>query len=972
MRKYEPEKIEHKWQQRWAEAGVFRSRPDRSRTRFFVTVAWPYPSGPMHVGHARTYTVPDVIVRYKRMRGFNCLFPMGWHLTGSPIVGAIKRIQGGDSGYIATLRDKYGLSPEEIERLKDPMSFARFWISESRLGYKLSMSALGYGIDWDRECTSLDPHFSRMVEWQYGRLRDRGLVTIGSHPVKFCPRDMNAVTDHDLLEGEGVGISEFVLIKYRLEDGSLCLPASTLRPETIFGVTNIWLHPDAIYAEIETGGERWVVSEQAIEKLTNQGRELRVLRSLKGRELIGKKVVVPVTGAVVPILPAVFVKPDHTTGVVGSVPAHAPFDLVALQDLQRSDSEMRSFGLDPEMVRSLSPIEMIEVEGGGESAEELVRELGVRDQRDLRKLDEATQRIYKLEFNKGRMAANTGPYKGTRVSRAKEEVKRELMSRGDAELMYEFSDLPVICRCGSPCVVRVVRDQWFIRYSDPAWKEEAREALESMELVPPETRTYFLNVVDWLHDWPCTRRVGMGTRLPWDSTGWVIESLSDSTIYMAYYTLVPWMKRVKPEQLDPPVFDYVFRGEGSPADVASRTGIPIEILEGMRNEFTYWYPQNYRVSANELIPNHLTFMIFHHLATMPRELCPRGIVSLGLGVLEGQRMSSSRGVVFAVSDAVDRFGADVTRFYLMYMCEPWQDFDWRGAQAEAHRHQLERFFTLAQELMEPGSSRESPVDRWLLSRLSHHVAATGQAYEGFQTRRALQHSFFLLQQEVRWYLRRGGANRELLRKLLDSWLRLLAPIIPHICEELWEMLGARGFIADAPFPTPDESLRDEGVEFREDVLKGVAEDVWEILKVTRIVPRRVFLYLAPPWKWAIYRIALDMAARGTPAVGELIKAALKAPEARGHEREVPPVAQKALAEVGRLPEGERRLRALPLDERALMEEVRELLARELGCEVLVCSAEAPDRHDPQNKARNAFPLRPAIFIEGSGSSDGTP
>lgn len=964
MREYDPRAIEQKWQHRWVEAGVFNSRPDPSRRKFFITVAWPYPSGPMHVGHARTYTVPDVISRFKRMKGYNCLFPMGWHLTGSPIVGATKRIAGRDEKYLKTLHEKYGLSPQQIDALKDPMSFARFWISESPMGYKRSMNSLGFGIAWERECTSLDPHFSKLVEWQYRRLRERGLVATGSHPVKFCPRDNNAVTDHDLLEGEGVGINEFVLIKYRLEGGSLVFPAATLRPETIFGVTNIWLHPGAAYVEIETGGERWIVSERAAEKLSHQEKEVRVVRSVKPRDFIGKKVVVPRTGVTVPILPAEFVQADHTTGVVGSVPAHAPFDLVALADLQRDEERMRSFGLNPEEVRRIRPIRIIELEDGGESTEELVRRLGVRDQGDAKKLDEATQRIYKLEFNRGKMASNTGPWRGMRVSIAKDGVRQELLSTGDADIMYEFSDMPVICRCGNPCVVKVVKDQWFIRYSDPAWKEEVRAALERMELIPPETRTYFLNVVEWLHDWPCTRRVGMGTRLPWDATGWIIESLSDSTIYMAYYTFVPWMRKVRPEQLDDSVFDYIFWGTGEPSAISEKTGIPSELLTRMRDEFTYWYPQDYRVSANELIPNHLTFMIFHHLATMPKEFCPRGIVSLGLGVLEGQRMSSSRGIVFAVSDAVEKYGADVTRFYLMYMCEPWQDFNWRGAQAEAHKRQLERFFSMAQEIMAIEDSRESPVDGWMLSRLQHHVAAAGEALEEFQTRKALQHSFFLLQQDVRWYLRRGGSNREVLRKVLDAWLRLLAPIVPHICEELWEMLGGRGFIADAPFPSPDESLRDRMAEFREEVVKRVAEDVGEILKVTGISPKRVVLYSAPSWKWAIHKRALEMAREGRLSVSELIKSVLRMPELREREREVAPVCQKLAIGFGRLPPEELEQLTLPIDEPALMEDIRTFLARDLGCEVLHFPAEAPDRYDPQGKARQAMPLRPAIYIEG--------
>lgn len=966
MREYDHKAIEKKWQARWAEAGVFTARPDPKRQRFFITVAWPYPSGPMHVGHGRTYTVPDVIARYKRMKGFNCLFPMGWHLTGSPIVGATQRIRDREETYLKILTERYGIPPEQFDKMKEPMQFADYWINQSRMGYKPSMNALGYSIDWGRECTSLDPHFSKMVEWQYRKLKEKGYVTTGSHPVKFCPRDMQAVTDHDLLEGEGVSINEFTLIKYRLEEGGqkLIFPAATLRPETIFGVTNIWLHPDADYAEIELGGEHWIVSRQAAAKLSHQGKDFKLVREMKGTEFIGRHVKVPVTDVPVPILPAEFVQPGHTTGVVGSVPAHAPFDLVALRDLQRDPALMQKFRLNPSEVEALRPIKMIDVEGYKATAVDLVDGARIENQKEAQKLDEVTNQAYKIEFSKGVMAGNTGPWSGQKVSAAKEAVKKELVAQGLADVMYEFSDLPVICRCGTQCVVKTVRDQWFIRYSDQAWKDQVKEALVDMELIPPETLTYFRNVVDWLNDWPCTRRVGLGTKLPWDSTGWIIESLSDSTIYMAYYTLVPWMRKVASEKLTDAVFDFVFLGQGDPAQLSSQTGIPEQVLAGLRAEFSYWYPQDFRVSANELIPNHLTFMIFHHLAVFPRVLCPRGIANLGLGVLEGRRMSSSKGVVFAVSDAVDRFGADVTRLYLMYMCEPWQDFDWKGVQADAHRRQVERFFALAQEIIAMEVNEPRPVDSWLLSRLQYHIKAADEALEGFQTRKALQHAFFLSQQDMKWYLRRGGANGGLLRDALNALVRLLAPFTPHLSEEIWEMLGMEGFVSCAGFPEADMAKVDPLAEFKEEVVKMVTDDIGEIIKVTKLSPKKIVLYSAAGWKWEVFRKAVAMAQDGHLYMSGLMKSVLEVQSIKQHSKELAKFAQKIVADIPKLSKEQLAKFGLPLDEKELLSDAREFLAGEFSCQVQTFSADDEARHDPQDKAKQAVPLRPAIFIEG--------
>jgi len=965
MKDYDHLSIEKKWQKKWDEAGTFRTSPDTARKRFFVTVAWPYPSGPMHVGHGRTYTIPDVIARYKRMKGFNALFPMGWHLTGSPIVGATQRIKAAEPKYLEILREKFGIPQEQIDKIKEPRDFADYWINQSRMGYKPSMNALGYSIDWTRECTSLDPHFSKMVEWQYRKLKALDYVTIGSHPVKFCPKDKQALTDHDLLEGEGVGIQEFTLLKYRMDDGNktLFFPAATLRPETVFGVTNIWLHPDADYVELETGGERWLVSKAGADKLHHQGMEFKIVGEHKGRKFMGKHVRVPLTDVPVPILPAEFVVPEHTTGVVGSVPAHAPFDYVALLDLQRSPADIEKFGLNASEVHALKPIHMIDVEGYKDSAVDLVNALKVADQHDFKNLDQATKQAYKLEYSKGMMSKNCGPWSGHKVSAAKEELKHELVSQNLAGTMFEFTELPVVCRCGTNAVVRVVNDQWFIRYSDQGWKKQVHEAFGRMELIPPECATYFNNVVDWLNDWPCTRRVGLGTKLPWDDTGWIIESLSDSTIYMAYYTLVPWMKKLRPEQLNDTVYDYIFLKKGDAQAISKQTGIPEIDLNGMQAEFHYWYPQNYRVSANELIPNHLTFMIFHHLAIFPKELCPQGIVSLGLGVLEGKRMSSSKGVVFAVSDAVDQFGADVTRLYLMYMCEPPQDFDWRGVQADAHRRQMERFFTLAQDILAMEKSTDRPVDRWMLSRLQHHAGIVGEAFDTFQTRKALQHSFFLLQQDVKWYLRRGGASKHVLRTLLDVWVRLLTPITPHICEELWEMLGNEGFVSNAEFPVPDEKMRDPLAEFKEDIVKSVTEDIGEILKVTKLTPKKIILYTSPLWKWTVFRKAIEMARGGHLYMSGLMKALTPEQDLKPHAKEMAKYAQKIVADIPKLSQEQLAQLGLPLDEPELLADAKDFFASEFSCDVQVFAGDDPKKHDPVEKARQAAPVRPAIYIE---------
>ncbi|MEJ2441800.1 MAG: leucine--tRNA ligase, partial [Patescibacteria group bacterium] len=150
-----------------------------------------------------------------------------------------------------------------------------------------------------------------------------------------------------------------------------------------------------------------------------------------------------------------------------------------------------------------------------------------------------------------------------------------------------------------------------------------------------------MNIIDWLKEWPCARKSGLGTALPW-SPGWIVETLTDSTVYMAFYTINKHLKQFKitEDQLIPQVFDYIFHGEGEPQNICEKTGIRIEQLDDMRNEFLYWYPLDLRISAKELLPNHLTFFLFQHTALFPNHL-PRAIGVNGMLSIEGKKMSKS-------------------------------------------------------------------------------------------------------------------------------------------------------------------------------------------------------------------------------------------------------------------------------------------------------------------------------------------
>jgi len=276
-------KVEEKWQRKWQESNIFQSDPN-DKKKIFVTVAYPYPSGAMHIGHGRTYTVPDVYARFKRMQGFNVLFPMAWHVTGAPVVGIAKRIKRHDPWTMDIYKNIHKVPEEEIEKFTDPNYIVEYFSSE----YHDVMTRMGYTIDWRREFKTFDPHYQKFIEWQFRKLKEKGLVRIGEHPVKYCPECENPVGDHDLLEGEGVGINELTLVKFELEGEYLV--AATYRPETLFGVTNLWLNPDSEYVKVKINNEVWIIAKNAYGNIFNQKKDISIVSDIDAKNLIGKHV----------------------------------------------------------------------------------------------------------------------------------------------------------------------------------------------------------------------------------------------------------------------------------------------------------------------------------------------------------------------------------------------------------------------------------------------------------------------------------------------------------------------------------------------------------------------------------------------------------------------------------------------------------------------------------------------------------
>ncbi len=945
--------FEEKWVEAWLRHRIFEPEVNRSQAKVFVNAPFPYMNGPLHIGHAFTYTRLDAFARYKRMRGYNVLFPFAWHWTGEAVAGQSVRLMKGDPAVIKAFVEIDGIPKEELPKFTSPYNLAEYYTRVSRT----ALQKLGLSVDWSREffTTSYNKGFSKFIEWQYQKLRSKGYVIRGSHPVVWCPSDQSPTGDHDRLEGEGVSPEEFYIVYFKMEDAFLA--AATFRPETIYGATNVWILPEGEYVKAKVDGRTLIVSKEFAQKIVDQERKVEVVEALKGAELVGRRCTVPLSGQSVPILPAGFVDVNYGTGVVYSVPAHAPYDWLALRDLQRTPPEDLE-----EIIKGIKPISIIKVEGFGEyPAIEIVDQLGVRDQAD-KQAEKATEIIYSKEFHTGVMKENCGQLSGLAVKDAKTKVVEELISEGLGDRIYDLPEV-VRCRCGTRCIVKILRDQWFLNYSDLQWKEKVRRHVESMTVLPEEARAWILATVNWLNNWPCTRKTGMGTPLPWDRE-WIVETLSDSTIYMAYYIVSKYVNRgeILPEQMSPEFFDYVLLKEGNINDISKKTGLSSQVINRVCEDFAYWYPVDLRNSAKELIPNHLTFFLYQHTAIFPPEYWPKGISVNGMITIEGKKMSKSRGIFTTIAKEMEKYGADVVRASLIYGAEQMDDPDWNENIAKLMQQKIDSLYDMVLELRKKSVERERGIfEKLLLAEVKNMIVSVAENLESMKTKTAFQIAFFDIQNSIRKYLRQVETpEKSTIEEVTDYWIKGLAPFIPFVCEELWHQIGGKTFVSKEAWPSLTLSEEDMSLQTQSRLVEYLISDIREIQKITKTASKKTYIYVAPK---ELTEIALEYVAaveEGLPQKEAIKRASTKVKD------------KKLLSYIPQL------IKHVNMVDKDLFREIRRIkefsefetyqinlkyIERETETEVEIAYSNQPKIYDPKNKAKNALPFRPAIYLE---------
>jgi len=948
--------IENKWRSKWDESKDFETNPN-DKPKKFITVAYPYPNSPQHIGHGRTYTLADVHSRFYRMNGFNVLFPMGFHYTGTPVLGMAKRIQAGEKEILDGLRNVYHVPEEDIKTFVEPIKIADYFHEEIKAG----MIEMGYSIDWRREFTTIVPGYQKFIEWQITTLKENNKIIQGSHPVGWCPVDQNPVSQHDTMGDVEPKIDDKnFLIKFVLDE--FIFPVTTLRPETIFGITNLWVNPNTIYKKVSVDNETWIVSEACAKKIEFFEKEVSIIGEIPGNQIIGKYAKNH-DGREIPILPAEFVEPSMGTGLVMSVPAHAPKDYQALMDLKVSNHELAS---------KIEPIPIIVTEGYGEyPAKEICEKLGVNNQSD-EKLEEATKELYLKEFTDGKLNEKCDKFNNEKVQFGREKIRVWLEENNHLEKFPILENAPVRCRCGAECVVKILNNQWFLNYGDEEWKELTRNCFDGMNILPNNIRTEFKEVIDWLHERACARQQGLGTKLPWDHD-WIVESLSDSVIYMAYYTISRFVNdgTVTPDNLTREFFDYILLDKGNVSLAASTSNLSEDIIEMMKKEFNYFYPVDSRHSGRDLVQNHLSFFVLNHVAIFEKKLWPQEIVVNGSVMMDGAKMSKSMGNIIPLRTAIKDHGADPIRLAIISSAELLQDADFNMESVSGIQSKLESLLEECSRLKSNQIGKLEAEDKWILSKTQNKIAEITGAIEKMRLREALHDILFTFETDLNWYAKRVQAkeredNSGILHQINSARVAMLSPFAPHIAEEMWEKLGNVELVSKSSWPEYSKENVDVTAIQSEELLKSTIEDIANILKVTKITPKKIVLYVnSDEIKSKIYRKMLSIMVGGQNNMGVVMKELIADPQTTDAKK-IPDFVQKTIKDLHSESEEIKvmKLKSTEFNEKEfLSSELVSIGRKEFGIDIQVYSTSDEGIYDPKGKARHARPFKPAILIE---------
>ncbi|WP_165069045.1 leucine--tRNA ligase [Desulfovibrio sp. ZJ200] len=764
--RYDPQTVEKKWQARWQAENAFAVRHENEKPKYYVLEMFPYPSGNIHMGHVRNYSIGDVVARCKRMQGFNVLHPMGW--------------------------DAFGL-PAENAAIKHHTHPAR-WTYANIDTMRAQLKRLGYSYDWDRELATCRPEYYRWEQMFFLRLLEKGLVYRKKAPQNWCPSCHTVLANEQVIDGlcwrcdsrveqkdltqwflritaygdelledlarldggwperviamqrNWIGKSTGALITFGLDRavaGSQGIDVFTTRPDTLYGVTFMTLAPEhELVEKLIQGYEKADEVRAFVERIRNMDRLDRQSDTLEKEGIFtGAYAVHPFSGQRVPLWLGNFVLADYGTGAVMGVPAHD----------QRDFDFARKYGL---------PVRVV-INPQGQRLE-----------------PESMSEAYTGEG----FMVNSGAFDGLPNVAGKAAVAAALENQGKGKATTQFrlrdwnisrqrywgAPIPVIyCeKCG--VVPEKEENLPVLLPLDAKIRDDGRSPL-------PQTPSFAECVC------PCC---GGPARRETDT----LDTFVESSWYFARYT-------------------------------DARNATAPFTPEALR----YWLPVDQYIGGVEHAILHLLYSRFftkvlRDLGFFPRDLAEpfTNLLTQGMVLKDGGKMSKSKGNVVDPTEMIARYGADTVRLFCLFAAPPERDFDWSDSGIEGASRFLNRVWRLFNEEAErllplkaceaAAADAQSPAARELRRKEHLTVKKAGEDMAGrFQFNTAIAAIMELVNAMYlsREKLGRSEAERRVFSSAMATVLTLLSPITPHLCEELWERLGHKSPLADAPWPQWD-------------------------------------------------------------------------------------------------------------------------------------------------------------------------
>ncbi len=838
--------IEQKWQKKWKEQGAWNVKADSSKEKYFLNFAYPYANSVLHIGHGRTMTITDVVGRYQRLRGKQVLYPLGYHISGTPVLAVADGIKRGDTKTIKQVRDAisdYIADESEqnklIETFTNPQNIANFFSQT----IEEALDSVGMSITYERQFTTGEPLYNSFIQWQYEKLKDNGLLKQGKYPILYSAQDENAVGEDDIKDGDidKVGLSEMTLIFAKLENKDEYLVAATLRPDALFGITNMYIKSEMDLVKLNVDGKIWVVSKSSQVKIEHQFDSVEFISEHKGSEFIGLNVVAPITNRVVPVIVANFCDENHGTGIVFSSPADSVHDYLHL-------FENRFEGKSLEEFKNSEPLELtpvtdtydkkgnkIEYKFNVPAYSKLMEYEIYQTQGNEDTLEYLKKELYK-EAHFGAKMINCGDeFNGTPLKGnvAFNKTKEKLIHLGLGTTFYETTRRAET-RGGDNVIVANLSGQWFLDYSSLDIKQKALDLMEYMTYKPNNLKQTQIGYVNWANMRPCARKRGLGTKLPYDEN-WIIEPLSDSTIYQMLYIIMHVLRRedIKPENLTTEFYDYVYLGDGDLDSVSSNTTISKEIIGECREEVKYWNNVDFRYTAWGHMSNHLNFLIYHYSIIFPKSMWPKQICVGQFMMRNGEKISKSKGNGTPLFRIKDVYGADLYRLYLIVSSNFDVEMDFKDddvSQVEKKLNRVKEIITSSLNSKKIEYDSFNTTQKWLIAQFYSKVNLAFSYFEDIKLREAYVTILFEFLTDMNYCMRRVGDLKfnEVMRFIVEDYIKVLTPVIPHTCEEFWEQLGNDSFVSLEALEIEsklenyvnDEILGEEGII--EELTKNIA------------------------------------------------------------------------------------------------------------------------------------------------------